>query len=340
MSYNICLENLRKSNLDTNMPAISIGLPVHNGENYLDKALESILNQSYNNFELIISDNASTDNTKTICKYHLKKDKRIRYYRNKINEGAAWNFNNVFHLSSGKYFKWAAHDDILAPDYLLRCIEVMEDDPSIVLCHSEVLIIDEKGEVIKDHPHSSYNFNKKLLNTSNLEPQYRFADLIKMAHPCIDIFGLLRSDILSQTSLIARYIGSDRNLLAELCLYGRFYRIQKNLFYSRMHKDRSIAIRDKKSIARWFDTRNQSRILFPAWRNCKEYFKSVKNSPILLKEKLRCYFSICYWVYSHRKYLTTDIRYGVKEISPEWFLLFYRYMKSLKSTKNSEIEKN
>src|SRR5688572_10868700 len=98
-------------------PRVSIGLPVYNGENYLAEAIDSILAQTFEDFELIISDNASTDRTQEICEAYAAKDGRIRYYRSEVNKGSAWNFNRVFELARGEYFKWAAHDDYIAPEY-------------------------------------------------------------------------------------------------------------------------------------------------------------------------------------------------------------------------------
>src|SRR5688572_7662493 len=123
-------------------PKVSIGLPVYNGENYLSQALDSLLGQTYSDFELIISDNGSTDRTQEICRAYAIKDRRVRYFRSATNRGAAWNFNNVFALSSGKYFKWAAHDDICAPEFLERCLEVLECDPGIVVCFPKTMQMD------------------------------------------------------------------------------------------------------------------------------------------------------------------------------------------------------
>jgi glycosyltransferase involved in cell wall biosynthesis len=85
------------------LPKVSIGLPVYNGEAYIQNAIDSILFQSFTDFELIISDNASTDETEKICREYADKDLRVRYYRVEQNRGAAWNFNRVFKLSSGQY---------------------------------------------------------------------------------------------------------------------------------------------------------------------------------------------------------------------------------------------
>src|SRR5436853_274761 len=110
-------------------PKVSIGLPVFNGETYLAGALNSFLSQDYEDFELIISDNASTDQTAAICKEHAAKDNRIRYYRNETNIGASPNYNRVFQLARGEFFKWGAHDDECHPTLLRRCLEIFRDGP-------------------------------------------------------------------------------------------------------------------------------------------------------------------------------------------------------------------
>src|SRR3990172_5433048 len=132
-----------------NIPVVSIGLPVYNGENYIEKAINSILSQTFKDFELIISDNASTDNTMDICKILSAKDRRIRYYRNEINRGAAWNFNRVFQLARGKYFQWACHDDVWIPTLLERYVEVLDQMPKVVLCYTKTTYIDEHGMRIR-----------------------------------------------------------------------------------------------------------------------------------------------------------------------------------------------
>ena len=126
-------------------PTVSIGLAVYNGENYLALAIESVLAQTFTDFELIISDNASTDHTPEICAEYAAKDNRIRYHRNSSNIGATRNENLTFAMSRGKYFRWLGHDDLCAPDQLAACVAVLESDPTVVLCHSEVVEIDDDG---------------------------------------------------------------------------------------------------------------------------------------------------------------------------------------------------
>ena len=126
-------------------PKVSIGLPVYNGQHYLRQAIESIVNQTYRNFEVIICDNASTDDTPAICAEYAAREPRIRYHRQPQNIGATANFNRTFELASGPYFKWAAHDDVLEPTYLEKCVAVLEQTPDAVLCQSLVKMVTDQG---------------------------------------------------------------------------------------------------------------------------------------------------------------------------------------------------
>src|SRR6202011_3838576 len=133
-------------------PTVSIGLPVYNGERYLRETLDSILAQTYHDFEVIISDNGSTDATEQICREYTARDSRIRYHRSAVNRGAAWNYNNVTALSNGKYIKHAAADDLLMPTYLERCVATLEHDQSMTVCHSRSKFIDEDGRSVPVSP--------------------------------------------------------------------------------------------------------------------------------------------------------------------------------------------
>jgi glycosyltransferase involved in cell wall biosynthesis len=284
-------------------PQLSIGLPVYNGEQFLEQALDAILAQTYQDFELIISDNASTDRTEEICQTYAAKDLRLRYYRNSQNLGAASNFNRVFQLATGKYFKWTAHDDLYAPDFLVKCIEVLEKDPLVVLCHSQVKIIDREGEFLQ-------NYELKL-RTDAAKPHERFHDLLRK-HLCYQIFGVIRVSTLKQTSLIGNYGHADGVLLSKLALLGRFHEIPQHLFFARNHPQQSMSlyfptylslakqdasssiknIPDHYSYTVWFDPAKKGKIFFPHWRIFCEYWLSVQRSSLSWWKKIRCYLSI------------------------------------------------
>ena len=124
-------------------PLVTVGMPLYNADRHLREALDSILAQDYANFELVISDNASSDATGSICQAYAARDERVTYHRSERNLGAVWNFNRVFELGRGEYFMWAAHDDLRAPQYLSSCVAAMEVHPEAVLCCTEIGFIDE-----------------------------------------------------------------------------------------------------------------------------------------------------------------------------------------------------
>ncbi|WP_027715178.1 glycosyltransferase family 2 protein [Desulfuromonas sp. TF] len=292
------------------MPIITVGMPVYNGEEFIRDALDSILSQTFPDFELIISDNASTDGMQKICREYAESDARIRYVRNPENIGAARNYNQVFRMARGKYFHWAAHDDAFRPEYLARCLEVLEKNPDLVLCFTQEVGIDERGNTLAERPYR--------LDTSLALPEDRFLELLKMHRGSPPIFGLMRADILRQTSLIGSYDGSDQVLLAELALHGRFRQIGENLFLHREHAGRSVhRHRGRHSVTVWFDTANAGKIVFPRWRWFWEYFRVIRKSPITLHQQWRCALHVLRWVRfrDNVEKMIEDIRIGSRSFA-------------------------
>ena len=271
--------------MSQNNPKVSIGLPVYNGENYVGEAIESVLSQSYDDFELIVTDNSSTDQTEEICRSYAAKDKRIRYFRNEKNLGASRNFNKTVELARGDYFKWAAHDDTISHDYLSKCVEVLEKDPTIVLCYTKIKIIDEFNSEISD-------YKVEMKNANSFKPHKRFRDLILISHWGIEVFGLFRTSELRKTKLIDSFPGSDRTLMAEISLLGRLYQIPEYLFFSRDHSDRSVRNGTVHSRAEWFDTSKSNQTVFPHWRVLQEFCRTIDSSPLTKREKTYCYLSL------------------------------------------------
>lgn len=281
---------------------VSIGLPVYNGEPFLQQALISLLRQTYKNFELIISDNASTDNTEQICRTYAARDPRIRYYRNNRNRGASWNFNRVFELAGGEYFKWAAHDDLCAPGFLRVCVSAMDHDPGIVLCYSWTRMVDAEGRLRR-------NYRSPINLLSSPRSYVRFRGAVSQdPYCCYELFGLTRRAVLGQTPLIGRYTGSDRMLLANIALMGRFHEVPAYLFFSRDHPNRSIKAYPRRFLHVWFDPKLEGRITFPHWRWLWEYRRSIVRSRLSRRERLRCYPALFSWARKNRKELVTNFR--------------------------------
>ncbi|MDB5047977.1 MAG: glycosyl transferase family 2 [Fibrobacteres bacterium] len=269
-------------------PLVSLGLPVYNGANYIREALDSILGQTYRHWELIISDNGSTDATESICREFAARDSRIRYYRENINRGPTWNFNQVFTLAIGPLFRWTAHDDVCAPQLLEHCVTVMQERPEVVLCYPRTRIIDGNGDAVCD-------YGTRLRTDSPMMGQ-RFHDLICVDHACYSIFGVVRTRLLRRLGPLGDYVGSDRNLLAELALHGPFHEIPEFLFLRRDHPGTSTRqFPSAKDRIMWFHA-NSKGGRHPTVRRAIEYWNSIVRAPLRPGDRLTCLGVLGKWV--------------------------------------------
>ncbi|MFD3399365.1 glycosyltransferase family 2 protein [Kribbella sp. NPDC058693] len=278
----------------TAVPRLTVGLPVYNGEKYLAQSLDALLGQTYDEFELIISDNASTDGTEQICREYLARDPRIRYIRQPINIGATPNHNFVFEQSHTELFKWASYDDLYGPKLLERCIEALDGDHELVLAHAWEAIIDGDGEVLLtvDYP----------LATDSPDPVERFRSML-FAVGGDDFYGVMRSETLRRTPLHGSYHHADRTLMAELALSGRFYQVPEVLFFRRDHADRAERAKPTiRSRAANMEPRRAHRLSNPTARLLAEYIGgfvgAIRRAPLSSAERRGCYAQLLRWVAS------------------------------------------
>ena len=272
------------------MPRVGIGLPVYNGENFIKAAIDSVLAQSFKDFELIISDNASRDRTQEICQSYAQRDKRVRYYCNSQNIGAAPNYNRVFELSTAEYFKWIAHDDVIAPTYLERCVDVMDREPNVAVCFPAITYIDAQGKVLQQQ-------QKGNLSIRGASAADRSREMVNHQLESTDIFwaifGMMRSSALRQTPLHGSYVASDQVLLIQMLLLGEFYQVPEPLYFRRDHQLASMTKhRTPQERQKWFDTQKKKRIILPNWNLLFQYLNSVKRAPLTSSTKLRCYYEV------------------------------------------------
>lgn len=260
-------------------PRVSIGMPVYNGERFLSESLASLLAQTFGDFELIISDNASTDGTSDICRALASTDSRVRYIRNGRNIGVYRNFNKVFRLASGEYFKFAAADDICDPELIARCVEVLDAEPGIVATYAQTRFIDADGNVLglKDP-------GWHLMSDS---PYERLKYVLVSGHWVNVPFGLIRSRELAGTRLFPLYPGGDCRLLGELCLRGKFFEIPEYLFFRRIHPNASTQNRDRDWRSLFFNGRT-GRIELPLWQVCLDHVGTILRANLRPTQKAGC----------------------------------------------------
>jgi glycosyltransferase involved in cell wall biosynthesis len=210
---------------------VSIGLPVYNGAGHLSASLDSLLAQEYADFELIISDNASTDATEQICRDYARMDKRIKFFKNPTNIGAANNFNRVFSLSVGRYFMWAAHDDLWRSSYLRSCLDELKRHSEVVLCASDISFIDEDGIAVDPVEYHGGRYNK--VDTRGLGSRQRVKVLTER-RGWYAFYGVMRAESLRRTRLCSPVFGFDVILLMELLLLGETLILPEQLFCYRL----------------------------------------------------------------------------------------------------------
>jgi glycosyltransferase involved in cell wall biosynthesis len=269
-------------------PRVGIGMPVYNAQRYLREAIESALAQTMGDLELVISDNASTDATQDICRGYASRDPRVRYVRNETNLGVVANFNLAFTRTRAPYFKWAAYDDLHAPDYLERCLPVLDDDPRLVVVHSLTRSIDDSGRDCGefpathrlDCPHAPERF-RRMIWTDSFPP----------------IWGLMRADAVRRTHLFEPYMGSDRNFLAELLMRGPVAYVPENLFFLREHPGSyTSSVKDYYQRLSWYapDRRIPSWMQVPV--TAQGYLGAVYRAPLSWSDKVACCRHVGEWV--------------------------------------------
>jgi glycosyltransferase involved in cell wall biosynthesis len=272
----------------TPTPRVSIGLPVYNGENYLREALDALLAQTFEDFELIISDNASTDATESICREYAAKDPRIRYVRQQRNLGAIPNQAMVFALSQGEYFKLAAHDDLYDRDLIRSCVAVLDAEPDVVLCHADMAYIDGSGALIRDYDYA--------IETDSPEAAVRFRSLLH-SDGGDDEYGVVRSSVLRRVRPCGSFHNSGRPYVAEIALQGPFRQVPRRMYFRRDHPERGDRHTTIAGVCANLDPRRegQSSVRLVA-EYLLAYVSVIERSPISRREKLACHRHLAGWL--------------------------------------------
>lgn len=285
-------------------PQISIGLPVYNGETHLPLALESLLAQTFEDFEIVISDNHSTDATELICRDFAARDRRIRYVRGDRNRGVAWNFNQAFKLSEGRYFKWASSNDIHDPAFLRRCLDVLESNPNAVLAYPKTRIIDEHNAMIAEYEDN--------LDLPWPEAPRRFQEYLRRVGLCNALFGLMRPEIVRRTGKLGNFQGSDMVFLGELTLYGTFVEVPEYLFRRRYERASAIRNASLESWREFFEPSLKGKVILRTWRHQYEYLMAALYAPLSIADKARVVGTIARVCIAVRRELIRELANAVR----------------------------
>lgn len=299
-------------------PTLSIGLPVYNGQNYLEQAVDAVLGQRYTDFELILCDNASTDRTRAICEAYAAADPRVRYERSETNVGLVRNFNRAFELAQGRYFKWLSHDDLIGPDFLALCVAQLEADPSLAVCCTSAAVIDAEGYVLeakgvqetgKTDPLGITRLRDASGHERGLEDACiarRHRGVLLQSVRCYEEFGVIRASAIRSTPLRGYYPGSEKVFLSELALLGRIKVLPDVAMFMRVHDARLSAqatSSGRRALYLAPSARRRRSGLPPQARCTLGYAGAVLRQRMPVRERLGCLVNLVRFCLQFRKWI-------------------------------------
>jgi Glycosyl transferase family 2 len=280
-------------------PLVSVGLPVFNAERFLEACLDSLVAQSYPHFEIIVSDNASTDQTLQILQKYAARDERVRVFPSDVNRGAVWNHERVRALGRGSYFKWCGADDIVAPRFLEECTAALEVRPDAVLAFPLSVVIDDEGRTLRR--------TTDRLPLASADVATRFGALLSAwDHTHNPFYGVVRRPCLEQVRPMGSFLAGDRSLLAELALLGPFLQVEEFLMYRRNHAEhrRRTPQREQEGLS----PQRKEQFCAREWTMLREHFRSILRAPLAIRSKLRLLRVLGQWALANHGELSGELR--------------------------------
>jgi glycosyltransferase involved in cell wall biosynthesis len=260
---------------------VIIGLPVYNGQKYLGAAIESHLSQSFSDFDLVISDNGSTDATPEICADYASRDKRVKYLRSAENRGILWNHRRVLDAiqNPGQYFRWAGADDIMGPGLLQAMVTVLDTRPEVEAVVPDAKNIDEHGEIIGSAP--------KTLDLQSSDVFERAHDVLLANYQHVIAYGLLRATTLRLLRTGPNYPGWDPIFLWELALRGQIVQPEGPVLLRRFHPGSISHVRTVKEMRKWVEPNAKAGLTFPHWTWAYERVRVLIACPLSTRDRVR-----------------------------------------------------
>ena len=312
--------------MSSSSPRVTIGVPVYNGERFIRPTLDSLLSQTYGDFELIIADNASTDSTEAICNEYAAKDPRVVYIRNPRNLGPSANYNVPLDRARGEYFKWNAADDVCGPDFLKVCVDALDCNPDAVIAYPRTKVIDADGNYVRDYDYE--------VDLAHPRPHVRLRRLMCVDHKrhgAHEMFGVMRRDKLILAGKKRCHVRADSVVLARMALLGKLLRVESYQFYNRDHNARSSRYLGKRSVrpnswlsgyigvgplpsAEWWDASLKGKIVFPEWRVMQEYYRAVAEMPLSSSDRAMCHASLLRYAVRHVPKLSRDLLIATEQV--------------------------
>jgi hypothetical protein len=266
-------------------------MPVRNEARHLAEALDSLLAQTWQEWELTISDNASTDGTEDIARAYAARDERIRYERRPADAGPRENWNRVARGARGAFFFWAPGHDRWRPEFVAACVEALHEnsppaglartaasgDPPVVLAHPLAGGLDEESRPVAVH--------NSRLDTRGLRAERRFLVTLFGLATALPVHGVIRTDALRRTALMGANVGPEYPLVAELSLQGAIAHVPRTLFDYRRLRQESQAEFTRRTLQAWQQRRARQLVVTPEWELLRAHARVLRRAPLPARTK-------------------------------------------------------
>ncbi len=285
---------------------VIVGLPVYNGEKYLEAAIESHLAQSFGDFRLVISDNGSIDGTEDICTRYAGRDSRVTYLRSPVNRGILWNHRRVLEPlgESTAYFRWAGADDILEPGLLAAMVDVLDARPEIEAVMPATKNIDEEGQVIRTM--------ERTLNLESADVYQRARQILLANYQHVIAYGLLRAQSVKRMRTGPHYIGWDPVFIWELALRGQVFQLVEPALLRRFHRGSISRVKTVGEMRKWVEPNARTGMTFPHWKWAYEHGRALLATPMAARDRLRINALLIRATLWQRSQLVRDVTQAVR----------------------------
>jgi glycosyltransferase involved in cell wall biosynthesis len=274
-------------------------MPVYNAEKTIVDAIESVRAQTFSDFDLVISDNASTDGTREILERFAREDPRISILSQARNIGANLNYSAVARAATGEYFKWASSNDWSAPTLLERCVAVLDARPDAVLAYP-------RSKLFSKVPSDGIEYHDGM-DLQNESPAARFEQLVHRMRLNNAMNGVIRVEALRRTHLLATYYSADVVLMGHLALIGKFVEVEETLFFRRMDAATATALRTAEDVLKHHYPKRTVGSLFQNWRLYGGWMRAIMGTPLPVTERRRAITLAFRMIYWNRKELVADM---------------------------------
>lgn len=287
-------------------PRVTIGLPVYNGAETIESAIRPLLAQTFTDFELLISDNASTDQTQAVVERLARQDGRIRYVRHAANIGANGNYSFVAREARGEFLKWCSASDWVAPTFLEECVATLD-------AHPEAILAAPRTRLWTGTP-TNFEPCKGDVAILGETPFERLKEMTIRLHRNNAFNGLIRLSALRQTRLVEPYMSADMILMGHLAMLGKFVLLDSALYYRRNEVSTSTSLQTLAERLKHHYPRASARMLFQHWKQQLGWFRAGWSAPMGLGDRLQVFGYLARRFWGERIELKDDLRVALRYV--------------------------